>query len=173
MGYSSAGIAAFYPLLPRMCLGYCQHHSPCAIIMLPTGSWRDTFLSGSRRRSGLHHQNREGEGAMHSSLLDARLDFGREARKGIPEVVLAETKSDEQIVALVRIQIERVGRAIVSRMRESTAARLVSEFGGQQVDLRRVARAAAIYAPGYACPRTGGRVGVLTAGTGDVPVAEE
>jgi pyridinium-3,5-biscarboxylic acid mononucleotide synthase len=110
---------------------------------------------------------------MHSSFVDARLDLDREARTGIPEVLLAETKTDDQVVALVRTQLERGGRAIVSRLREATAARLTNEFGEQHVNLRRGARAAAVYALGYARPPTGGRVGVLTAGTGDVPVAEE
>ena len=110
---------------------------------------------------------------MHPSFLDARLDFGREARKGIPEVLLAETKSDEQVVALVRALLDRGGRAIVSRMRASTAVRLVGEFGEQRVNLRREARAAAIYASGYVRPRSGGHIGILTAGTGDIPIAEE
>jgi NCAIR mutase (PurE)-related protein len=41
------------------------------------------------------------------------------------------------------------------------------------VDHRAIARCAAIHRPGYVRPRTDGRIGVLTAGTSDVPVAEE
>jgi NCAIR mutase (PurE)-related protein len=41
------------------------------------------------------------------------------------------------------------------------------------VDAREVARAAVIYTPQYEQPDTGGKIGVLTAGTSDVPVAEE
>jgi len=121
------------------------------------GHWAEPDYSGGRR----------------STPLDARIDIGREARKGIPEVVFAEGKSDEQVIAIVRTFLDRNGHALVSRLRERTLARLAHEFAGSTVDVRREARAAAIHAPGYIRPITGGRIGVLTAGTSDVPVAEE
>ncbi len=104
---------------------------------------------------------------------EARLDFGREARKGIPEIVFGQGKSDDQIVAIMRAFVERNGRALGSRLRPATLERLAAEFAGCQVDARPAARAAAIHAPGYQRPATGGRIGVLTAGTSDIPVAEE
>jgi NCAIR mutase (PurE)-related protein len=103
----------------------------------------------------------------------ARPDFHREARKGIPEIVLAEAKTDEQVFAIVRAFVERNGRALVSRLRPRTADRLTGMFPEYSVDLRREARAAAIHGPGYVRMRSGGRIGILTAGTSDVPVAEE
>jgi len=104
---------------------------------------------------------------------EARLDFGREARKGIPEIVFGQGKSDDQIVAIMRAFVERNGRALGSRLRPATLARLAAEFAECHVDARPTARAAAIHAPGYQRPVTGGRIGVLTAGTSDIPVAEE
>lgn len=121
------------------------------------GHWAEPDYSGGRR----------------SKPLDARIDIGREARKGIPEVVFAEGKSDEQVIAIVRTFLDRNGHALVSRLRERTLTRLAREFASSTVDVRREARAAAIHAPGYIRPHTGGRIGVLTAGTSDVPVAEE
>ena len=104
---------------------------------------------------------------------DARLDFGREGRKGIPEIVLAEVKTDEQVVAIARAFVERTGRAVLTRLRPGTMDLLPIEFGDCAVDLRREARAAAIHAPDHTRRETGGRIGVLTAGTSDIPVAEE
>lgn len=103
---------------------------------------------------------------------DMRLDFGREARKGIPEIVLAEVKTDEQVLSIVRAFVTANGRAVVTRLRPGTLALLEGEFSGR-VDARPVARAAAVHAPDYERPRTGGHVGILTAGTSDIPVAEE
>ena len=103
---------------------------------------------------------------------DIQLDFGREARKGIPEIVLAEVKTDEQVLAIVRAFLETNGRAVATRLRSETLALLEHEFPGM-VDARPVARAAAIHAPGYERPDTGGHIGILTAGASDVPVAEE
>jgi NCAIR mutase (PurE)-related protein len=102
-----------------------------------------------------------------------RLDFGRESRKGIPEIVLAGPKSDEQVLAIVRAFLDREDHAVLSRLREATMRVLPEAFPDCEVDIRAVARAAAIRAHGYRRPRTGGRIGVLTAGTSDVRVAEE
>lgn len=108
-----------------------------------------------------------------SGQIEARLDLGREHRTGIPEIILAEVKTDEQVVAIVRSFLERRGRAIVSRLRADTIERLTREFAECDVDLRHLAHAAAIHAPGYERRRTGGKIGILTAGTADVRVAEE
>ena len=47
-----------------------------------------------------------------------RLNIGREVRRGIPEVVLAEYKSVEQLRAAINGFLEVRGRAIVSRLRD-------------------------------------------------------
>ncbi len=110
-----------------------------------------------------------------SDLL-ARIDIGRVARKGVPEIVLADAKSDEQTLAIVRAFLVSSGRAVVSRMRPQTMDLFEREFANPQtarLDLRRQARAAAIHAPGFERPQTGGHIGVLTAGASDIPVAEE
>lgn len=103
---------------------------------------------------------------------DMRLDYDRETRKGIPEIVLAEVKTDEQVLSIVRAFVQRNGRAVVTRLRPGTLDLLDAEFPGR-VDARPVARAAAVHAPGYVRPHTGGHIGILTAGTSDIPVAEE
>ncbi|HLY30367.1 MAG TPA: nickel pincer cofactor biosynthesis protein LarB [Ktedonobacterales bacterium] len=108
--------------------------------------------------------------------LVARLDIGRAARKGIPEVVLADAKSDEQVIAIVRALLASSGCALVSRLRPATLDHLTHEFvetGAAVADVRRQAHAMALHAPGYVRPQTGGHIGVLTAGVSDIPVAEE
>jgi NCAIR mutase (PurE)-related protein len=104
---------------------------------------------------------------------EARPDFGRAARTGIPEIVLVGAKTDEQVIAIARAFVERTGRALVSRLRAGMEASLAAAFPACDVDVRGGGRIAAVRARGYLPPRTGGRVGVLTAGTSDVPVAEE
>lgn len=103
---------------------------------------------------------------------DIQLDFDREARKGIPEIVLAEVKTDEQVLAIVRAFVATNGRAVITRLRPETLVLLEYEFPGM-VDARPVARAAAVHALGHERPQTGGHIGILTAGASDVPVAEE
>jgi NCAIR mutase (PurE)-related protein len=129
--------------------------------------------NGRAVRERLSHQSGQSGHADHIDHIDARLDFGRERRKGIPEIVLAEVKTDAQVLAIARAFVERERRALLTRLRPATMDLLVQSFPECEVDLRREARAAAIHALGYARPATGGRLGVLTAGTSDVPVAEE
>lgn len=165
---SARKLASALALIAARVLGLC--HAPrfarwrmdCDAARKPWGERMDLESPGSRDAREYVELERH-----------ARPDFTREARKGIPEIVLAEVKTDEQVFAIVRAFVERTGRALVSRLRPGTADRLSGMFPEYRVDLRREARAAAIHGPGYTPVRSGGRIGVLTAGTSDVPVAEE
>lgn len=104
----------------------------------------------------------------------ARLDVGREKRRGVPEIILAEGKTASDLLAICSRMIERSKRAIVSRLSDQQIAQLETSFGATY-DLRRFAHAKSlvIHTKGSSRPRTGGHVGILTAGTVDLPVAEE
>src|SRR5438046_10124602 len=45
----------------------------------------------------------------------ARLDVGREVRKGLPEVILAEGKDAQEVAETVEAMVKRTGRARGSR----------------------------------------------------------
>jgi hypothetical protein len=92
---------------------------------------------------------------------------------GIPEIILAATKTDDQVLAIAAAFLERTGRAIVSRPRPTTLAYLEAAFPACALDVRGDGRIASLHAPDFVAPTTGGRVAILTAGTSDVPVAEE
>jgi NCAIR mutase (PurE)-related protein len=112
--------------------------------------------------------------ALQSQTLEgATLDFGRERRKGIPEVIFGESKTDAQILSIAHAFIRVTGRALISRMRPELFGRLYDEFADCQIILREPARAAAIYRRDSSPPKTGGRVGLISAGTADIPCAEE
>ncbi len=107
------------------------------------------------------------------SVDGATPDFGRERRKGIPEVILGENKTDTQILSIAHAFIRATGRALISRMQPELFGRLYEEFADCHIILREPARAAAIYRQGSVPPKTGGRVGLISAGTSDIPCAEE
>lgn len=108
-----------------------------------------------------------------SARIEIRPDPARERRKGVPEVVFGETKTTSQVLAMAHSLLEGTGRAIISRVNPETLVALRQEFQSCTLRIREAARALVIYQPGYQLARTGGRVGVLSAGTSDVPVAEE
>jgi NCAIR mutase (PurE)-related protein len=104
----------------------------------------------------------------------ARLDLGRSARCGIPEVILAEGKAPGQLAEIVAGTVGAQGRCIVTRVSPEQADEIGcrAEKEGFQADYREVPRA--IIASRIELPeKNGGIVAILTAGTADLPAAEE
>jgi NCAIR mutase (PurE)-related protein len=108
-----------------------------------------------------------------SPLVEIRPDIHREQRKGVPEVIYGETKDVEQIVAMTRKTLDETGRTIISRVLPEAVEVLRDVFKTYNVRVHRTARAVVIYKPDYVHRSTGGHVGIISAGTSDVPVAEE
>jgi pyridinium-3,5-biscarboxylic acid mononucleotide synthase len=100
----------------------------------------------------------------------ARLDLERGRRTGIPEIILAEGKRPEELERIL-VALRRRGRgAIVSRLGPEHREHL--EGKGVRLEYRaagRVGRGPGRL-PGGA---RGGTVAVFTAGTSDLPIAEE
>lgn len=103
----------------------------------------------------------------------ARLDVGRAVRRGVPEIIFAEGKSTEDLIRICARMIENSGRAIVSRVSEEQLIKLNQHFTGHE--MKKLPHASTIVIRGVAYKKieTGGRVGIITAGTVDLPVAEE
>jgi hypothetical protein len=89
-------------------------------------------------------------------------------------VIFAERKTVEQSLDIARRFLEATGRAILSRVPRELEARLRTDFEGE-ANLQRLPepRAAILNRPGIEPRQTGGRVGVICAGTSDIPWAEE
>jgi NCAIR mutase (PurE)-related protein len=110
----------------------------------------------------------------------ARLDLNRDLRKRVPEVVYAPGKSDLALEAIVRRQLSGRGLSLVSRLDPARADDLrralveqIEPVAGLVFDYREDAGVLAVRTPAYEPPAERGCVGLLTAGTSDIPVAEE
>src|SRR5262249_42976658 len=64
----------------------------------------------------------------------ARPELRREARKGVPEVVLAEPKSVADLLAVVGTFLEGRGRVLVSRVRADQGEALCAAFPDAAID---------------------------------------
>lgn len=102
----------------------------------------------------------------------ALLDVSRAARKGVPEVVYAEGKSADQVIAIVRRFLEHGLVVLCSRVSDEQAAALAGAVDGT-VDHDRRSRVVVVRRAEAAPPQVRGAVGVLAAGTSDVGVAGE
>ncbi len=99
----------------------------------------------------------------------ARLDHHRGVRQGMPEVVLAEGKATDQVVAIVERLVAHGGPVLTTR-----ATPAVYEAVHERVpsaEYNRLARTILVPDPDAGPGRPG--ILVLTAGTADIPVAEE
>ncbi len=102
----------------------------------------------------------------------ALLDVSRAARKGVPEVVYAEGKSVDQVVAIARRFLEHNPVVLCSRVSDEQAAALAGAVDGS-VDHDPRSRVVVVRRSGAPPPNVRGAVGVLAAGTSDVGVAGE
>jgi NCAIR mutase (PurE)-related protein len=102
-----------------------------------------------------------------------RADLGRESRKGVPEVILADGKRTEDALAAARAFLDARGRAILSRAGDDVIALLRSEHPDCSFEVYGRSGGVVVKRASFVPPPSGGRVGVLTAGTSDIPVAEE
>jgi hypothetical protein len=104
----------------------------------------------------------------------ANLDMVRAQRTGIPEVVLAERKTAAHTVAIVQRFLAELGRVLVSRVPPETLVALEEAIDRDVIWTRYgEGKTLALNRPGAEVASNGGQVGVLTAGTSDIFVAEE
>jgi pyridinium-3,5-biscarboxylic acid mononucleotide synthase len=104
----------------------------------------------------------------------AKLDGNRELRKGIPEIILAEGKTASDVVEISKVMLSKNGRVIVSRCSPEHLAAIKEAFSKDAVlEINEKARIAVVKKQSFLIVPSGGKIGILTAGTSDIPVAEE
>ncbi len=105
-----------------------------------------------------------------AELSFATLDLDRKQRCGFPEVVFAEGKTAEWVEGAVRRLSEAGQDCFVTRLSAEQAAHLATHFPHAEQD--RLARTFWLPLPGERAVPIG-KVCVVTAGTSDLPVAQE
>lgn len=99
----------------------------------------------------------------------ARVDTDRAQRCGFPEVIFGAGKTPEQVVAIGRVILEKHGVLLVSRASEEQHEALSAEFSTAHWH----ARARCLTVELRPWPKCAGTIGVICAGTSDLPVADE
>jgi pyridinium-3,5-biscarboxylic acid mononucleotide synthase len=101
----------------------------------------------------------------------AHVDLQRQQRCGFPEVIFCEGKTSTWVEGVVHKLVEAGQDCLATRVNAEQAHHLAAIF--PQAEQNRVARTFWLPATGAGVRSTRGRVVVLTAGTSDLPVAEE
>ncbi len=99
----------------------------------------------------------------------ARIDIDRQRRCGIPEVVFGAGKTPEELVAIGRTILSNHGVLLATRVDEAHFVSLSAEY--PQAVFHRRARCITVEIEPM--PKLLGTIGVVCAGTSDLPVAEE
>jgi len=109
------------------------------------------------------------EGLQTADLGFARVDLDRKRRCGFPEVILAQGKTPEWTVGVAQRLAQAKQAVLATRVDEPTALALSAAFPHGEQD--RLART--FFLPGPSPTKLKGKILILTAGTGDLPVARE
>ncbi len=99
----------------------------------------------------------------------AVIDHHRALRKGFPEVIFCLGKRAEDILNIFERMSSRSKRVLATRVELGVARQLTGKFPGAVYN----ERAATVSLVGEEIIPTEGRIAILTAGTSDIPVAEE
>jgi pyridinium-3,5-biscarboxylic acid mononucleotide synthase len=104
------------------------------------------------------------------SLPFASIDHHRALRQGFPEVIFGEGKSVEQTLAIAERLAERGDGFLATRTPLDARDALAAAFPSCRIN----ALGRTVHLPGSRAPRRGvGSILIITAGTSDLPVAEE
>ena len=103
----------------------------------------------------------------------ASLDVARGRRKGLPEIVRGKGKSAEEAIVLAVALYDASGRAIISDATDDHSRLLSQQRPESEVALDGKARILVAKSPGFRVPKAQGTVGIVTAGTSDIPVARQ
>ncbi|SFH92553.1 hypothetical protein SAMN04487830_11310 [Pseudobutyrivibrio sp. OR37] len=101
----------------------------------------------------------------------ANLDFDRKNRTGFPEVIFCERKPDEFLEDIYKKMYERDGQVFGTRATEHQYE--IVKVAIPEATYDKVSRILKAVSPDAKLPELVGEIAVVTAGTADIPVAEE
>jgi pyridinium-3,5-biscarboxylic acid mononucleotide synthase len=106
-----------------------------------------------------------------------RFDAARETRRGVPEAILCDGKTPDEVATLAATAVETTGRALVTRADDEQAdavrARLADIHPGSDVRTHQRAGVLVAHATAFDPPELDATVGVVSAGTSDaIPAGE-
>ncbi len=104
----------------------------------------------------------------------AKIDTARGVRTGFPEAIFAEGKDDLELVKII-LGCSKTGRVLVTRLEEDRYLKIKNELeflhkDGFKIEYNHKARI--LLLKNFEIQKKG-KIGIITAGTSDIPVAEE
>jgi hypothetical protein len=106
----------------------------------------------------------------HEDIAYAHVDHHRSLRKGFPEVIFGQGKTSEQIIGIMERMVPQENVVMVTRINKTQAAQVTSKF--PKAVYHKEAKIV-VYAKKPMPIKGKGTILVISAGTSDIPVAQE
>ncbi len=103
----------------------------------------------------------------------AKIDINRRKRRGIPEVIFAETKKLDEIKKIIKKTLEKTNSVVVSRINNDDYSKILSFAKKLKIKVKIGKNSSTLLLFKNPIKFEGGKIGILTAGTSDIGVAEE
>lgn len=106
----------------------------------------------------------------------AKLDVFRKTRTGTPEVIFAQNKNPQVLIDITSGFLKSKNFAIISRYNEEQKRKILQNFGNNRdyvVDINELGKTIVVKEISYNFVKKGGIVGIITAGSSDIPIAAE
>jgi NCAIR mutase (PurE)-related protein len=105
----------------------------------------------------------------YQDLAFAKIDHHRELRRGFPEIIFGHGKTPDQIVKISREILKKGNSLLITKVDPS----VYRKIKGKLPDVQFNAQAKVIYSKQKSSAKGKGKISIITAGTSDIPVAEE
>ena len=103
----------------------------------------------------------------------AKIDINRQKRRGIPEVIFAENKELDEIKKIIKKAIEKTDSLVISKIKKNDYPKIISFSKKSKIKIKTGKKSSTILLFKKPIKTKGGKVGILTAGTSDIGIAEE
>ncbi len=103
----------------------------------------------------------------------AKIDINRRKRRGIPEVIFAESKKLDEIKKIIKKTLEKTNSVVVSRINREDYSKIIEFAKKSKIKIKTGKNSSSLLLFKNPIKFEGGKIGILTAGTSDIGVAEE
>lgn len=103
----------------------------------------------------------------------AQIDLGRKKRRGIPEVIFAQNKTLDEIKKIIQAVAKKSNSILVSRINKKDFSKIINFSKKNKLKTKTGKNTTSVLLFKEPLKKSGGKIGILTAGTSDIGVAEE
>ena len=103
----------------------------------------------------------------------AKIDINRQKRRGIPEVIFAQSKELEDIKKIIKKIIRKKNSLLISKIKKEDYQKILTFVKKLKIKVKTGKKCSTILLFKKPIKFQGGKIGILTAGTSDIGIAEE